>query len=60
MPVWLLNYNYKGKMYTFAMNGQTGKVVGKLPRSGGKIAAWFGGIFAASFGILMLLGGLLG
>lgn len=60
LPVWILNYMYNGKKYTFAMNGQTGKVVGKLPRSKGKIAAWFSGIFAASFGILMLLGGLLG
>ena len=60
MPVWLLNYNYKGKMHTFAMNGQTGKVVGKLPKSFGKIAAWFGGIFASVSAILFLLGGLFG
>ena len=60
MPVWILNYKYKGKMHTFAMNGQTGKVVGKLPKSFAKIAAWFGGIFAGVSGILMLLGGLLG
>ena len=60
MPVWLLNYKYKNKMYTFAMNGQTGKIVGKLPKSGGKIAAWFGGIFAGVFTILMVLGGLFG
>ena len=60
MPVWILNYNYKGKIHTFAMNGQTGKIVGKLPKSFGKIAAWFGGIFAGVTGILMLLGGLFG
>ncbi|MBQ6814182.1 MAG: hypothetical protein IJP13_01450 [Lachnospiraceae bacterium] len=60
MPVWILNYKYKGKTHTFAMNGQTGKVVGKLPKSFGKIAAWFGGIFAGVSGLLMLLGGLLG
>ena len=30
-PVWLLNTTYKGKKYTFAMNGQTGKFVGDLP-----------------------------
>jgi len=30
-PVWLLNTTYKGKKYTFAMNGQTGKFVGNLP-----------------------------
>ena len=60
MPVWILNYNYKGKMHTFAMNGQTGKVVGEIPKSFGKIAAWFGGILASVSGILMLLGGLFG
>lgn len=31
LPVWILNVNYHNKKYTFAVNGQTGKVVGKLP-----------------------------
>lgn len=30
-PVWLLNTKWQGKKYTFAMNGQTGKMVGDLP-----------------------------
>ncbi|MBR7185101.1 MAG: hypothetical protein IKD37_05780 [Clostridia bacterium] len=30
-PVWLLNTTWKGQKYTFAMNGQTGKLVGDLP-----------------------------
>lgn len=30
-PVWILNTDWKGKKYTFAMNGQTGKFVGDLP-----------------------------
>jgi len=30
-PVWILNTAWKGKTYTFAMNGQTGKMVGDLP-----------------------------
>ena len=30
-PVWILNTKWKGKKYTFAMNGQTGKLVGDLP-----------------------------
>jgi len=33
MPVWILNYQYLGKTYTFAMNGQTGKVAGEPPVS---------------------------
>lgn len=44
----------------FALNGQTGKLVGTLPISKGKAAAWFGGIFASVSAILFLLGGLLG
>ncbi len=31
LPVWMLSTKYKDKMYTFAMNGQTGKLVGSLP-----------------------------
>lgn len=60
LPVWMLNYVYKGKHYFFALNGQTGKLVGKLPISKGKTAAWFGGIFASVSAVLFLLGGLLG
>lgn len=31
LPVWMLNIKYKDKIYTFAMNGQTGKIVGNIP-----------------------------
>ena len=31
LPVWLLTTRYADKVYTFAMNGQTGKMVGNLP-----------------------------
>ncbi len=30
-PVWILNTNWNGEQYRFAMNGQTGKFVGNLP-----------------------------
>lgn len=30
-PVWLLNTKWNGKIYSFAMNAQTGKLVGDLP-----------------------------
>lgn len=55
LPVWMVYYNYRGKDYIFAMNGQTGKVVGKPPISNGKIAAWFGGIALGSFAALKAL-----
>jgi hypothetical protein len=31
LPVWMLSTRYEGKNYLFAMNGQTGKMVGDLP-----------------------------
>ncbi len=46
MPVWLLNTRYKDKTYTFAMNGQTGKMTGQLPVCPKRAAAWFAGICA--------------
>ena len=36
-PVWILNTVWKGKKYTFAMNGQTGKFAGDLPSDRKKI-----------------------
>ena len=30
-PVWLLNTSWNGQIYTFAMNGQTGRFIGNLP-----------------------------
>lgn len=36
LPVWMLNVKYNSKMYTFAMNGQTGKIVGNIPVHKGK------------------------
>lgn len=49
LPVWILTYDYHHSEHTFAMNGQTGKVVGKPPISTAKVAMWFGGIGAAAF-----------
>ncbi len=46
MPIYLLNYNHKGKTYTYALNGYTGKVYGKLPVSRPKLAI-FGSIIGA-------------
>ena len=48
LPVWLLSTKWDGKSYLFAMNGQTGKLVGDLPTSAGK----FWGTFAAIAGAL--------
>ena len=46
LPVWILNTRYQEKIYTFAMNGQTGKMTGDFPVCPKRSAAWFGGICA--------------
>lgn len=58
-PVWMLNTKWNGKTYTFAMNGQTGKLVGDLPVDSGASRKYglrmFLGTFAAVIGIALLL-----
>lgn len=62
LPVWLLNTTWKGKKYTFAMNGQTGKFVGDLPLDKGAFARWLiglgFGIAAVVFLLMTVFGGL--
>ena len=41
MPVWMLNTKWRGKDFLFAMNGQTGKLVGNLPVDKGRYWAMF-------------------
>ena len=41
LPVWLLNVDWEGGKYLFAVNGQTGKVCGRLPASKPKAWAFF-------------------
>ena len=55
LPVWLLSSNWQGKTYLFAMNGQSGKMIGDLPVSKPKLAAWVTGIFAVVFALLYFL-----
>ena len=45
-PVWLLNTTWQGKKYTFAMNDQTGKLVGDLPMDKGAYRKWLWGLTA--------------
>ena len=59
LPVWVMTYRQSGnQVYYFAMNGQTGEIVGKLPINRKKLWTLGGIIFAAVFAFLML-GGLL-
>lgn len=59
VPVWVITYKGRNdKMYYYAINGQTGKVCGKLPVDYGKLGITSAVISAAVFA-LGLLGGLL-
>lgn len=62
MPVWMLTYQYKGKTYMFAMNGQTGKTFGNLPVSQQKLNILFFVVFLIAFAailfVLLYMGGI--
>lgn len=59
LPIWLLNTRWNGKSYTFAMNGQTGRLVGDLPVDRAAYWRWLlgltGVITAAVFAAAYLL-----
>lgn len=44
MPVWLLHTTWNGENYLFAMNGQTGKMVGDLPLDKAAYKKWLFGL----------------
>ena len=49
LPVWVLNTKWQDKDFLFAMNGQTGRLVGDLPIDKKKRALIGLGVFAAFF-----------
>ena len=55
LPVWMLNINYRGKVRKFAMNGQSGKMVGDIPIAPSKVISTSLVIFIVSFIILLIL-----
>ena len=54
LPVWMLSTQWKGKNFLFAMNGQTGKLIGDLPIDKGKLALYCAGGFVAAAAISLL------
>lgn len=45
LPVWVYTYNYRGQTYSFYVNGQSGKVVGKTPLSIQKMIGYSATVF---------------
>ncbi len=54
LPVWMLSTQWKGKNFLFAMNGQTGKLIGDLPIDKGKLALYCIGSFVAAAAVSLL------
>lgn len=54
LPVWMACFKYKNKMYRFMVNGQTGKVSGKIPISPFKVAITVLGVLAV-IGLVLVL-----
>lgn len=59
-PVWLFETVYNGRNYQFAINGQTGKMVGELPVDKGAFWRYLLGITGIGTVLLSLLGILVG
>ena len=52
LPVWLLSTQWQGKNFLFAMNGQTGKLIGDLPIDKKRLWTYVGIAFAAATALL--------
>ena len=55
LPVWMLSTRWNGQNYLFAMNGQTGKLIGDLPVSRQKMLTVFAAIAAPLAALLGFL-----
>lgn len=53
LPMWLMNVDFQGKNYNYAMNGQTGKFVGTFPVSKRK---YWGGLIGIAIPIAIIFG----
>ena len=54
LPVWVMTYRYKGRMFRFLLNGQTGKASGQAPFSWKKAFSLIGIVVAIAIAILLL------
>jgi hypothetical protein len=55
MPVWMLSTKWEQKDFLFAMNGQTGKLIGDLPIDRGKFWLWFFCLTGIMMGVMALI-----
>ena len=55
LPVWLITTRKDDRVYTFAINGQTGELTCDVPTDKGKAFLWGAGTFAGVFGLAALV-----
>ena len=55
MPVWLITTEKENKTYTFAINGQTGRLTCDVPADKKKSALLLGGVFAGLFALIAVI-----
>lgn len=55
LPVWVYYYNYHGQKYTYYVNGQSGKILGKTPTSKGKMFVYGASVWIFVSAMLTLL-----
>ena len=55
LPVWLITTKKDDQVYTFAINGQTGKLTCNVPTDKGKAFLWGAGAFVGIFGLAALV-----
>lgn len=55
LPVHILTYRYKDKLYRFIVNGQTGKLIGEKPISAPRIAAAIGAVLLILIALVLLI-----
>ncbi len=60
LPVWKYIYRYKEQDYPFYVNGQTGKIVGTVPVSTGKVWGYTATLWGCLTAIMVMLNLLLG
>lgn len=56
VPVWMMAYQYKGQLFRFLINGQTGRCTGQAPFSWQKLIVVIGIVLLAIFGFLACMG----
>lgn len=56
LPVWFMTFHYKGKVWEYAINGQTGKIAGELPIDENKMRIHLAVLIAVTTLIVMVLG----